>query len=124
MMAIRKPKAAAHEPRNRDTGDREGRRKIAAARIEAGGRLALPDWALATMRLGDGSEVQLELSMDGLTVRPIEEGRDPEQWWFWTDSWQEGEREVEAEFRGGRRRVTRSSEELMRVLGELEGGAQ
>lgn len=75
------------------------------------------------MGLSDGSEVQLELSMDGLTVRPIVEGRDPDQWWFWTDSWQEGERDAEGELQGDRPQVARSSAEFMRILSELEGGA-
>lgn len=126
-MAIRKPKPAAPDSRNPDTGGREEQlpapSKLATARIEAGGRLALPAWAVALMGLSDGSEVQLELSMDGLTVRPIAEGRDPDQWWFWTDSWQEGERDAEGELQGDRPQVARSSAEFMRILSELEGGA-
>jgi hypothetical protein len=130
-MAIRKSKPAkptANASRNRDADEGEGQpsapKKVATARLEAGGRLALPDWAVALMGLSDGSEVQLELSMDGLTVRPMAEGRDPEQWWFWTGSWQEGERDAEAELQGERRQVARSSAEFMQILSELEGGAR
>jgi len=44
-----------------------------------------------------------------ITLRKI----DPEQAWFWTEEWQKGEREAEADLAAGRSKKFNSSEEFL-----------
>lgn len=59
------------------------------------------------------------LSRDGrpvAVVTPI----DPDQWWFWTPEWQEGEREVDAELADpNRKSVAMTGEEFLASLDAL-----
>ncbi|MBE0609672.1 MAG: hypothetical protein IH609_09845 [Dehalococcoidia bacterium] len=122
-MAIRKPQRTAPE-RKVGTPRAEPPRKVWTASLESGARLALPDWVASLMQLGDGSEVELELSMDGLTIRPVVDGRDPGQWWFWTSEWQKGERAADAERDGGLAPTRQSADEFRRLLESVGGEAE
>lgn len=69
--------------------------------IGEGGMLRIPEELLEQAHLKDGLPVSLRLSAEGEIVIQSE-ARDPDQWWFWTEEWQEGEREVEADKAAGR----------------------
>lgn len=45
-------------------------------------------------------------------------GRDPDQWWFWTEEWQRGERAAEADIAAGRVQRFMSDEEMLTFLEE------
>lgn len=62
----------------------------------------LPDGAV------DGAGVLLR----GIISGPI----DPDQAWFWTPEWQEGEREADADLAGGRANTFRSTNEFIAHL--------
>ena len=69
--------------------------------IGEGGMLRIPEELLEQAHLKDGAPVSLHVSHEGEIVIQSEE-RDPDQWWFWTEEWQKGEREVEADKAAGR----------------------
>jgi len=71
------------------------------------------------MNIEAGGEVELEITFAGLVVRPVHEGRDPEQWWFWTEAWQRGEREAGEDIRAGRT-VYMSEQEFLAELEALD----
>ena len=115
-MAIRKPSSkrqrevSSQSSEARDTDNRT----LMAARVEPGGKISIPRHILELMKLSDDSPVEIELSLEGMIVRPLVSGRDPDQWWFWTDEWQEGEREVESQ--AGSSRTRHSTEEFIEAL--------
>lgn len=62
--------------------------------IGEGGMLRIPEELLEQAHLKDGAPVSLRVSAEGEIVIQTEE-RDPDQWWFWTEEWQKGEREAD-----------------------------
>jgi len=111
------------EPASAGGGDEAGAsgRKFRAL-VRRDGSVTIPARVRELMKLEDGSEVEFELTFAGLTLRPVHEGRDPEQWWFWTEPWQQGEQQPSgasalAEGRG--RYMT--GDELLAHLDALDG---
>jgi hypothetical protein len=50
------------------------------------------------------------------TKRLVEVETDPDQAWFWTEEWQAGEREADAQIAAGERTFFASGEELLAAL--------
>lgn len=122
-MAIRKPRpegrtesspASRPAPPNGRTPSRGPKFR---ASVRRDGAVTIPASVRRLMALEPGGEVQLEVTFDGLVVRPVHEGRDPEQWWYWTEAWQKGEREADEET--GRGEVFLSSEAFLSALEAL-----
>lgn len=64
--------------------------------------------------LAPSTEVAVGLTSDGSVIlRPL---RDPDQAWFWTQSWQAKEREVEAEIAAGLGTVYEDGEAFLDAL--------
>ncbi len=61
----------------------------------------LPEEVRRESGICDGEMVVLRKSPEGLLITVI----DPDQRWFWTPEWQEGEREVEMELADGKPRT-------------------
>ena len=59
------------------------------------GSIAIPRELREQANLRAGAPVCIRATEDGLLITAGEE-RDPDQWWFWTEEWQKGEREVDA----------------------------
>jgi hypothetical protein len=73
----------------------------------------LPDEVIE--RIAARRPVTLVLTEDG--DRPKLKSVHPDQWWFWTPEWQEGEREIdEARARGERGEIFYSAEEFLAAL--------
>lgn len=110
-MAVRRPpKATEPEPPGL-TGFR-GR-----ARLGADGRMTLPSRLRDLLGVVGGEELEVELTVDGrLLIGRASDGRDPEQWWFWTEEWQAAEREADAEVAAGQTEFLGSSEEFIAAL--------
>jgi antitoxin MazE len=72
---------------------------VGTAVIDAQGRVALPEAVRMAAHLAPSTEFEVAVASDGSVIlRPL---RDPDQAWFWTESWQAKEREVEAEIAAG-----------------------
>lgn len=120
-MAIRKPRPSAERrspepapPAEPDPLRSPGPKFQAFLRSD--GSMTIPASVRRLMDLEPGGELELEITFAGLVVRPVHEGRDPEQWWFWTEAWQKGEREVDEDIAAGRTEVFASSEEFLAAL--------
>lgn len=48
------------------------------------------------------------------------EGRDPDQWWFWTEKWQQMEREADEDIAAGNFIRFESGEEFLAYLERIE----
>jgi hypothetical protein len=49
------------------------------------------------------------------------EGKPSDQSWFWTESWQQGERAVDADIAAGRVSRSENAEEFLRSLDRIRG---
>jgi hypothetical protein len=54
--------------------------------------------------------------MEKMIKRTIEVETDPDQSWFWTEEWQAGEREADAQIAAGEGRFFASGEEMLAAL--------
>lgn len=104
-MARRKPR-----PASSTCADPKGARPADVRRgptfelqVGSDGSIRFPDEVRDLMRLEPGACVELEVTLGGAVIRPLGDGHDPEQWWFWTEAWQAGEREIDAARAGGER---------------------
>ena len=63
------------------------------------GRVALPEDVRLAAHVVPDTAFEVQVASDGSVIlRPL---RDPDQAWFWTESWQAKEREVDAEIAAG-----------------------
>jgi AbrB family looped-hinge helix DNA binding protein len=88
-------------------------------RLRSDGRVTIPKHLRHEAGLCEGDELEAEATRDGILLRP-RQGRDPEQWWFWTEEWQAMEREIEADLAAGERgTVFASGEGFLAALHEI-----
>lgn len=74
---------------------------MATARVRAKGQVTIPNSIRRAARLEEGDPVAVELTDDGILLRP-QKVIDADQAWFWTPEWQAGEREADEQAaRGG-----------------------
>jgi len=75
--------------------------------------LDLPEEVRQAAGICEGEMVVLRKSPEGLLITVI----DPDQRWFWTPEWQEGEREIEMDRADGQpRTIYMNEEELFEAL--------
>lgn len=74
---------------------------MAASRIRSKGQVTIPRAIREAARLEEGDPVVMEVVADGILLRP-QKVIDASQAWFWTPSWQAGEREAEEDIAAGR----------------------
>lgn len=73
---------------------------VVLTRLTVGGRVTLPKELRLAAGLHDGDELEAEVVDDGILLRPCAE-RDPDQAWYWTPEWQEGEKQIEVDRAAG-----------------------
>ncbi len=89
---------------------------IRQPRLSKRRQVTIPRDVLAAAGLSEGQPLSIRATDEGLLITAGEE-RDPDQWWYWTEEWQKGEREIEAaQARGERGRIFLSDEEFMAHL--------
>jgi hypothetical protein len=81
------------------------------ARVDEKGRMVLLDVEPAAVGLHPGDEVGVVLT-------------DPDQEWFWSEEWQRGERQAQADIAAGRVRHFGSDEEFFAYLDRLDAEAE
>jgi AbrB family looped-hinge helix DNA binding protein len=91
---------------------------MSAAPIDQDGQMQLPADARAALHVTPGSTVEVEVLADGVVLL---RGPDPAQAWYWTQEWQSGEREADAELQAGRGSVYKSGAEFLASLEEDAG---
>ena len=88
---------------------------MARTTLRAKGQLTLPEEIRNAARLEEGDLLEAEITADGILLRP-QKLIDATQAWFWTPTWQAGEREADADRAAGRVERFDSGEALMAGL--------
>lgn len=92
--------------------------EASTARLNDQGQITLPAAILEAAHVPTDAEFSVDVLPDGaIVLRPL---RDPEQWWFWTEAWQAGERRADEDLAAGRFRRFHSDEAFLQSLGADE----
>jgi AbrB family looped-hinge helix DNA binding protein len=81
---------------------------MSVSAIRAKGQLTIPQDVREAAHLEEGDPVEIEITADGILLRP-KKLIDASQAWFWSQGWQDGEREASADTRAGRVVVSMST---------------
>lgn len=81
------------------------------------GTITIPADIRRAARLAEGDAVEVELTADGILLRP-KKLIDATQAWFWEPAWQAGEREAEREYAAGAGERFESGEDFLGALEE------
>ncbi|MPZ90624.1 MAG: AbrB/MazE/SpoVT family DNA-binding domain-containing protein [Actinobacteria bacterium] len=90
---------------------------MAATRVRAKGQVTIPREIRERAHLEEGDPVEVEMVPEGILLRP-QKVIDASQAWFWTPSWQEGEREATLDIEKGRVEVSKTGEDFLESLDE------
>jgi antitoxin PrlF len=85
---------------------------MARTTLRAKGQLTLPDEIRKEAHLEEGDLLDAEITEDGILLRP-RKVTDSTQAWFWTPTWQAGEREADSDRAADRLETFRSGEALV-----------
>ncbi len=83
--------------------------------IRAKGQVTIPQGVREAAHLEEGDPVEIELTAEGILLRP-KKLIDASQAWFWSQDWQQGEREASADIKAGRVETWGSSEAFLASL--------
>ena len=83
--------------------------------LRAKGQLTLPEEIRTAAHLEEGDLLDAEITNEGILLRP-RKVIDSTQAWFWTPSWQAGEREADADRVAGRVETFESGDSLVEGL--------
>jgi AbrB family looped-hinge helix DNA binding protein len=89
---------------------------MSLTRIRGKGQLTLPEEVRRAANVEAGDYLEVSIRRGEIVMRP-KKLVDADQAWFWTDSWQKGEREASEDIRTGR---TTKSASARRFLDSLD----
>ena len=87
------------------------------AKVRAKGQVTIPQEIRERAHLEEGDPVEFEMVPEGILLRP-QKLVDATQTWFWSPSWQGGEREASLDIARGHVEVFESEEEFLASLDE------
>lgn len=82
------------------------------------GQITIPAEIRDQVHIEEGMVVELSITESGILLRP-KILIDPDQAWFWTEEWQKGEREADADIAAGRTTYFESDESFQAALEEF-----
>ena len=85
-------------------------------RLRQKGQITLPAEVREALQVEDGDEIEFELTPDGRVLMSGLKMIPADQAWFWTESWQEAEREASAQLTRGEGQVSTTSEDFLKSL--------
>lgn len=88
---------------------------MARTTLRARGQLTLPEEIRRAVRLQEGDLLDAEITDDGILLRP-QRVIDSTQAWFWTPTWQTGEREADSDRAAGQLETFDSGVSLVEEL--------
>lgn len=88
---------------------------MSRATLRSRGQVTLPSDVREALHIDDGDEIEFDLTPDGVIIRGMKM-IPAEQAWFWTESWQQGEREASDDIVAGRGESFDSSEAFLKSL--------
>jgi len=83
--------------------------------VRGKGQITIPAEIREAARLEEGDAVHVEMTADGILLRP-RKSIDATQAWFWTPSWQAGERKATEDIKAGRVERYGSDREFLKSL--------
>jgi AbrB family looped-hinge helix DNA binding protein len=90
---------------------------MSLARIRGKGQVTLPDNIRRAVNLTEGDYLEVSVSGGAIVMRP-KKLIDADQAWFWSQDWQQGEREASEDITAGRTRQFASAGEFLDTLDE------
>jgi AbrB family looped-hinge helix DNA binding protein len=88
---------------------------VSVSLIRAKGQVTIPQDVREAAHLEEGDPVEIELTADGILLRP-KKLIDASQAWFWTQQWQQGEHEASEDIKAGRVTTFGSAAALVEAL--------
>jgi AbrB family looped-hinge helix DNA binding protein len=88
---------------------------VSVSLIRAKGQVTIPQDVREAAHLEEGDPVEIELTADGILLRP-KKLIDASQAWFWTQQWQQGEHEASEDIKAGRVTTFGSAAALLEAL--------
>ena len=85
-------------------------------KLTSGGQVTLPKEIRTKTNMQPGDFVEIELNDDGNIVLTPKKLVDADQAYFWTEEWQKGEREADADIKAGRGKHFNSAAEAVKYL--------
>ncbi len=86
-------------------------------RVRAKGQVTIPREIRERAHLKEGDPVQVEMVPEGILLKP-QKVVDATQAWFWTPTWQAGEREASVDIAEGRVEIFETDEDFLASLDE------
>ncbi|HEX9520722.1 MAG TPA: AbrB/MazE/SpoVT family DNA-binding domain-containing protein [Streptosporangiaceae bacterium] len=86
------------------------------ARLRHKGQVTLPPEVRAALHVAEGDEVEFTVTESGDVVLRGMTAVPADQRWFWTEQWQEGEREAAAQIAAGQTEVYTDAEAMFADL--------
>lgn len=97
----------------------EATMKVEKAVMKKRGQLTIPKSIRDALKLEEDSQLEVTIQNGAIVLQPvITIARD--QAWFWSDEWQEGEREAEQEIKAGNFATFNNLDELFADLNDEE----
>jgi len=91
---------------------------MTTAKLREKGQVTLPPNVRAALGVNEGDQIEFEIGAGGIVTMTGLKLIPADQAWFWTESWQAGEREASEEIAAGRGTVHETAEDF---LNSLEG---
>jgi AbrB family looped-hinge helix DNA binding protein len=85
-------------------------------KLTSGGQVTLPKEIRNKTNMQPGDFVEIELNDEGHIVLTPKKLIDADQAYFWTEEWQKGEREADADIKAGRVKQFKSAAEAVKYL--------
>ena len=87
------------------------------ATLRSEGQVTLPDEVREALHVQDGDELEFEVVDEGVVTLRVRKMMIPaEQAWYWTRSWQDGEREATEDIAAGRVTFHKTTDDLFAHL--------
>lgn len=90
---------------------------MALTKVTRHGQITLPRAVREELQIEEGDIIEVRVEGDSIVLAP-KKLIDKSQAYFWTEEWQQGEREADEDIRAGRIQVFGSLDELLKELEE------
>lgn len=90
---------------------------MSVTRIRGKGQVTIPRALREALHLEEGDPIEIEVTDEGILLRP-QKVIDVTQAWFWTTSWQRGERKASEDIAAGRVKNYKASDDFLNALDE------
>lgn len=88
---------------------------MSLTRVRGKGQITLSDAVRRAARVTEGDLLEVSVEAGAIVMRP-KKLIDADQAWFWTESWQRGEREASSDVAAGRTRRSATAKEFLDSL--------